>query len=254
MLNKNLIVANLKINYYESANFNNNEPLVFLHGWGAEASSLKSIFFNLNNYLAIDLPGFGKSEIPKEAWGLTDYSDFLKLFLEKLAINNPILIGHSFGGSIIIKYTSRGGLAKKIILIDSAGIRERGGRVRIYYYAAKIFKLFFLIPGLHLAKDYIRKLFYQAIDSSDYIEAGELTETYKKIISEDLSHDLKKIKTKTALIWGEDDKDTLLAHALKMQKLISGAKLEVLKNAGHLPFLDQPENFNKIFFNLLNAD
>lgn len=252
MINKNLIVDNLRINYYQGDNYKNFEPLIFLHGWGAEAISLKNVFCDLENYIAIDLPGFGRSEMPKDAWGLNNYSNFLTTFLEKLEIINPILIGHSFGGSIIIKYMGRGGLAKKIILIDSAGIRERGMRVKIYYYIAKIFKLLFLIPGLNFTKDYIRKLFYKAIDSSDYVEAGKLTEIYKKIISEDLSEDLKKIKIKTALIWGEDDKDTLLSDAKKMSELIAGAKLYIIKKAGHFPFLDQPENFNKIFKSQIN--
>lgn len=67
MINKNLIVNNLRINYYQSADLINNEPLIFLHGWGADANIFKNIFKDLDNFIALDLPGFGQSEIPPGA-------------------------------------------------------------------------------------------------------------------------------------------------------------------------------------------
>lgn len=249
MLEKNIIVNRLNIKYFESDGFNNNDPIIFLHGWKSESKHLKPIYENLKNFIAIDLPGFGKSDLPLTVWSTDEYAEFLKSFLEKLEIKNPILVGHSFGGAVIIKYLANGGSAKKIILIASAGIRKKNAKIYFYNAVAKIFKLPFYLPGLNLIEKKIRRAFYEVIDSTDYIEAGVLTESYKKIIRDDLGKEMKKINTPTTLIWGEDDKATPLANARKMNELINGSKLEVIKNAGHFVFLENKEEFDNIFIN-----
>ncbi len=247
MLVKQVIVDNLNIRYFQSDDLKGDGAIVFLHGWGSRAEHLKSVFANLPNFVALDLPGFGGSDLPKMPWGVVDFADFLNNFLSKLEIKNPILAGHSVGGSIIIKYLSGGGTAKKAILVDSAGIRKRGLKIFLYKIIAKIFKVIFLFPGLSIFRNRIRKKIYSAIDSVDYIEAGKMTESYKKIIHDDLTKDLEKVKTPTVLIWGENDQATPLRQAKLMREKIVGSKLFVISGAGHFSFIDQPERFGGIF-------
>ena len=74
--------------------------VVFLHGWGQNIEMMMPIakpFCDKYNVLIIDLPGFGLSEEPKEAWDLYTYADMVDFFLKELKLSNPILIGHSFG-------------------------------------------------------------------------------------------------------------------------------------------------------------
>jgi pimeloyl-ACP methyl ester carboxylesterase len=247
MQEKQAIIAGLNINYFQSDNLKGDGAVVFLHGWGSRAVHMKSLFENLPNFVALDLPGFGGSDLPPAPWGVTEFADFLENFLAKFEIKKPILVGHSVGGSIIIKYLTGGGTAKKAILIASAGIRKRGLKIFAYKIVTKIFKLIFLLPGLNIFKDKIRKKFYSAIDSVDYIEAGEMTESYKKIIHDDLTEDLQKVKIPTVLIWGEKDQDTPLWQAKLMQEKIVGSKLFVIPGAGHFSFIDRPREFAEIF-------
>ena len=51
---------------------------------------------------AIDLPGFGESNIPPIVYNTHNYANILKEFITKLNIDNPTLIGHSYGGKVII--------------------------------------------------------------------------------------------------------------------------------------------------------
>jgi len=252
MLNQQIIVNNLRINYYRSEDFSpNNNTFVFLHGWKSESLHLKTIFDNISNYLALDLPGFGGSALPKEVWGVGEYVIFLKNFLEKIGIKNPILVGHSFGGAIIIKFLAIGNRAQKAILIDSAGIRKNGFKIQVYKIIAKIFKLPFFLPGLGIIKSKIRRGFYKLIDSEDYIGAGELTESYKKIIREDLRQEMQKINSPVYLIWGEDDKATEIKDAYLIKSFIKNSQLTIIKNAGHFPFLDCPKEFRSIFLDIV---
>jgi len=244
---KQIIINDLKINYYESENLDKNNALVFLHGWGANALIFQKVFKNLDNYISIDLPGFGESEMPKQTWGVGDYAGFLNNFLKKLNIKKPILIGHSFGGSVIIKYLAQGNIAKKAFLVCSAGIRKKTLQKTVLKIIAKTAKLPFFLPGLRQIKEKARGKFYYALGFTDYIASGKMKETFKEVVSEDLSPLMKKIKTKTIIIWGKNDKATPLEDGQQMHKLIPNSELFIIKNAGHYVFLDQEEKFMNIF-------
>jgi pimeloyl-ACP methyl ester carboxylesterase len=251
MIKKNIIIDNLNITYYQSQDFNGQNSLIFLHGWKSQAQNFKNILDKCANYIALDLPGFGLSELPKRTWNLGDFSDFLKNFIEKLNINEPILIGHSFGGSIAIKYAAMGNGAKKIILIDSSGIRKKTIKKLIYLLLAKFFKYILILPPLNLYRRTIKKSFYKKIGSLDYFEAKEHKDIYKEIIKEDLTDQLNKITVSTDIIWGENDKDVPLNYGQVMNKHIRNSKFYIIKGTGHWPFIEREEEFNKIFFSLI---
>lgn len=244
---KNIIVKNLNIKYYQSTIIDKNNVLVFLHGWGSESLHFRKTLEKLDSFIAIDLPGFGGSEIPKTPWSLDDYAIFVGDFLEKLAIKNPVIAGHSFGGSIGIKYCALGDKAKKLILIGSAGIRKKNIKKYIYFVIAKTFKFIFYLPGVRKLRNFIRRWFYKAIDSEDYIDAGALRDIYLNVASEDLTQDLKKIILPTVLIWGENDKDTPVNNGKMMHQLIKNSQLYMIPQAGHYVFLDNEKDFNEIF-------
>jgi len=247
MQGKSLIIDGILVNYFQEGDITDNMP-IFLHGWGSQALHFKNILDKCSNFIAIDLPGFGKSNVPKKPFTIEDYSVFLKEFFSKLGIREPILIGHSLGGSIAIKYIVKFGNVKKIILISSAGIRRKNFKVYLYLVITKILKFIFYIPGLNYLRVSARKKYYDLIGAQDYIEAGELTDSFKNIIKEDLSDDMRKVNIETVLIWGDNDKDTPIKMGELIHSLIKNSKFFIIKNAGHFPFIDQPSEFNAIFF------
>ncbi|MFA6184041.1 MAG: alpha/beta hydrolase [Parcubacteria group bacterium] len=244
---KDIIIQNLHIKYYQSRVIDKNNILIFLHGWGSQASHFQKTLAKCENFIAIDLPGFGDSEMPQTPWSLDDYANFVKDFLEKLEIRNPILAGHSFGGAIGIKYCAEGNQIKKLILIGSAGIRKKNIKKYIYFIIAKFFKLFFSLPGIQKVRIIARKWFYKIIDSEDYINSGALKDTYLNVISEDLTDDLVKIIMPTVLIWGQNDTDTPSNNGKLMHQLIKNSQLYIIPKAGHYVFLDNEKDFNEIF-------
>lgn len=245
---KNIIIYNLNIQYFQSEKIDKSNALVFLHGWGSCSMHFRKTLEKCENFIAVDLPGFGDSEAPKTTWALDGYVSFIKEFLKKLNIENPIIAGHSFGGSIGIKYCSDENKCKKLILIGSAGIRRTQSTKKYgFFILAKIFGTLLSLPLLGNLKNTTRKYFYKVIGAEDYINAGTLTETYRKVISEDLTNDLKKINIPTILIWGENDKDTPLRDGKLIQKLINNSQLFVVPNAKHYVFLDNEKEFNEIF-------
>jgi pimeloyl-ACP methyl ester carboxylesterase len=128
-------------------------------------------------------------------------------------------------------------------LEDSAGIKpKRDGFKSIAYMGAKIFNVLF--PEIWGIKKLVRHFFYKNIES-DYLNAGQLKETLKLILDEDLTKEIKKIQTETLLLWGENDPtmEASLANGRKIYKMIPKSKFEMIEGAGHHPHLDNPKMF-----------
>ena len=132
-------IDNLSLNY-EVTGPENGKPIVLMHGWGCEHSTVSSIASILNSdhrVYNIDLPGHGKSDEPTGVWGIEDFTRLIEKFIIALNIKTPSLIGHSFGGRISILYGSRN-KTDKIVLVDSAGVKPK--RSLKYYWKVYSFK------------------------------------------------------------------------------------------------------------------
>ena len=118
-------ILGININY---THVGHDKNLLLLHGWGLNLNYFNNLINDLkDNYsiYAIDLPGFGKSEL-RESFNTTDYSEIVLEFIKHFKIDSPTLLGHSFGGKVIIDLvTNRKYNPNKIILIDSAGINKK---------------------------------------------------------------------------------------------------------------------------------
>lgn len=207
------------------------EPIIFLHGWLTDLESMRPLTTNLVKkfkvYL-VDVVGFGKSDLPEEPLNSQDFAEFLKEFMEKLKIENPVLIGHSNGGRIIINAVGKKLVkAKKIVLIDSAGIKPH--HTTSYYIKVgvyKIGKLFLnLLPNTKGVKEFKERL-RNNVGSSDYKASPTvLKETMKIILREDVKDILPNINVPTLLIWGSLDTATPISDAKTMEKLIPNCRI-----------------------------
>lgn len=234
----------LEINYAVSGE---GPCVVLLHGWGANLQTFKSIQDYLSKQFkvySIDLPGFGESQEPSKAWGVSDYSSFLERFVQHFQIEDPVIMGHSNGGRIAIRYSTQHPV-NKIVLIDSAGIKpKRKLQYYIKVYTYKAAKQILKLPILNKFSDRILTFMKGKLGSTDYKSvSGVMQQTMTKLVNEDLKSDLPLIKAPALLIWGENDTATPVSDGQVMEKLIPNAGLVVLKNAGHFSYLDKPRDF-----------
>ncbi len=253
-VNEQIIIDNLLISYASfSARTTKNQSLLFLHGW----RSSKEVWTGLINQMAgvgykifaMDLPGFGSSQPPQRPMTVGDYAEVVGKFVKKLELQDVVVVGHSFGGRVAIKLAAyHPDLIQKLVLVDSAGFAMDQYKKRLMAGAAKIIKPFFqpkFMQGF-------RKKIYQSLGAEDYVAMPELQQTFINITQEDLSSDMKKINCPTLIINGENDTDTPVEFARRMQSLISNSQFIILKDAGHFSFIDQPEEFVKNLNKFLN--
>jgi pimeloyl-ACP methyl ester carboxylesterase len=250
-MEKEIVIDGCKIFYEETGE---GKTVALLHGWGCDHTIFKCLqdFLNKNfRVIAIDLPGFGKSDKPKKVLSIEDYANDIEEFFNLLKIKNPILIGHSFGGRISIIVGSRNKITK-IILIDSAGIKPI--RKPSYYIKVYTYKALKNIGKIKLFNSYIEKI-KGKMGSNDYKTAqGIMRQIMVRVVNTDLKEYLPKILAPTLLLWGEKDTITPLKDAYVMKKLINDAGIVVFNNCGHYSFLEQPNETNIIINNFIKDD
>lgn len=237
MESKKLILKNHLVSYKVSKQNQSTINLVFIHGW----LSSKEVWSNLikridfANCFTLDLPGFGESQVPTNSVNNDFFVEIVKEFIDKLNLKNVVLVGHSNGGAIATKFTTKyKSSLNKLILIDSSGIRNKTLKKMIFNSVAKILKPIFSLKILSGLKNRI----YKMIGSSDYIESNHIKGTYINVINEDISSIYSPIDSKTLIIWGKQDKDTPIEFAHFINKEIKDSKLVEL-NAGHFPFIEK---------------
>lgn len=231
-----------------------------LHGWGSNIelfNDISEVISRRYKVVAPDLPGFGGSEEPPAVWTVDDYADFVVEFLKQFQADKVILLGHSYGGRIIIKLSNRPNLPFAIvknILVDAAGIMPRRSlKYKLRVRAYKIGKAVFNIPLISRLFPQALNHFQKKFGSSDYASASPVMRgCLVKAVNEDLEPLLSGITAETLLIWGDKDTATPLADGQKMEKLIKGSGLVIFHGAGHYSFLEQPYLFAKVIKSFLN--
>jgi pimeloyl-ACP methyl ester carboxylesterase len=225
-----------------------------LHGWGGSIETVYPIVAGLApvaRVYALDLPGFGQTELPSQSWGVEDYQAFTAAFMDALEIECPTIVGHSNGGRVAIRMAAtEPARAHRLVLVDSAGIRpkrtlrwyRRVGMAKLGKYAARLLGA----PGERL-----RTLLVGRSASADYLAAGPLRPTLVKLVNADLRPYMPRVAVPTLLVWGSDDTETPVSDAREMERLIPDAGLVVLDRAGHYSYLDQPARFARIVTHFL---
>ncbi|MCM1290639.1 MAG: alpha/beta hydrolase [Prevotella sp.] len=257
-MEKEIIIDGKKIVYSESGP-EGAQDVLLMHGWGCNHSTVNSIESFLNRKLHIfnvDLAGHGNSDEPDSVWGIEDFTRQMEKFIEKTEMKNPILIGHSFGGRISILMASRHPEIKKVILIDSAGIKPK--RSLKYYLKVYSFKTIKKLLPLLLGKVNGEKKIAQMRNkagSADYNSSSPMMKAVmSKCVNEDLKIVMPRIKASTLLIWGDNDTATPLSDAKTMEKLIPDAGLVSFPGCGHYSFLDNPIGFRAVTGEFLKND
>ncbi len=223
---------NIKINYIRYGS--GKDTIVLLHGWGQNIEMMKMVsdpFSSDYDIVIIDLPGHGKSEEPKKVLTLYDFVDCVKSLLDSLNIQNPILIGHSFGGKISLLYASMYDV-KKLVLFGSPFKKE----ITKISLKTKMLKSAKKIPGINKLENFAKK----HMGSTDYRNASPIMrEILVEHVNLDITENVKKIKCPTLIIWGTLDDAVPLERAYELEKLIKDSGVVVYENCTHYAYLER---------------
>lgn len=228
--------------------------LVFIHGWTANMNFWKEQrvhFRGKNTLLFIDNRGHGKSDKPKkyDFYRLEKFVSDLEAVVSSLKLSNFVLIGHSFGTMISMKYCAEHPEKVKALILIGGGARIRTLH-KIFFPISKLMSAIDyksavrLVENLSFAKNAIELkewAFRQVIENTPRYSAMNGYKTLTKI---DLRDAAKRIEKPTLLIVGEKDALLPVEKSKELNKLIRGSKLVVIPEAGHCVQLERPAEVN----------
>lgn len=211
-------------------------PIVVLHGWAIDDQNQLKWQPFIDFLVAagwsvrfLDLPGL--SQPLDKVWQLNDYVNWVH---EMIGDDNVILLGHSFGGQLAVRYTSIfPEQVERMILIDPAGIRPFSLKARlkrkVFGTAAKIGNVFF---PLQLGRVLLHKL----AGEKDYMQASPtLRKTMQNVLADEVKADFPRITAQTCILWGDQDMATPVAHAQLFSAGIQHSQLHFISGARHSP-------------------
>jgi pimeloyl-ACP methyl ester carboxylesterase len=184
-------------------------------------------------FYAPDLPGFGKNERNEAGYYLSDFIEFVEEFVKALGLDNPDIVGHSFGARVGAGVATRGKVkVRRLVLVDAAGFGK------VTRFGSSLMTVFWAL------RQVVRR-----------------PQPYPKFLSkegEDIYwlclEDLPSLKTPTLLIWKQHDPYMPISLAHKALKLIPGATLEIIPGYGHAPNKQNSEAFNRLLLDFLGRE
>ena len=238
-----VIIDGLKIEYTEQGS---GTPVLLLHGWGSSFDVYKGIMASLCDrcrLVAVNFPGCGGSDTMSEPWNIDDYCNFVIKFMDAVGLDNPILMGHSHGGRVVLKMTAEKMVSPpKIVLLDSAGlIPKKTFKQNLRAKSFKAIKRVLTLPGIKNHSEGLLQKARNHYGSADYNAAPEvLRKTLVSLVNTDIRNILPNISCPSLLIWGDKDTATPLEDAKIIESLIPDAGLCVLEGTGHYSFCEKP--------------
>ncbi|MBU0596920.1 alpha/beta hydrolase [Patescibacteria group bacterium] len=224
------------------------KTLIILPGWGGShetwADFVELAKKEFSEVRVIDLPCFGDEPCPTKVWGVEDYSEFVKSKISNQ--KSAIILGHSFGGAVATRVVfDNPNIVDKLILSGAAIYRPKKPIRRLFFgLIAMTGKYLFRLPIIEKFDVWGKKILYKATGSTDYNEtAGIKREIFKKIIREDRSELLHKIKIPTLVTWGTKDSFVPIRYGKKICESIPDCKMKVFKNGKHGLHIQMPKEF-----------
>lgn len=238
------------------------EPLLYLHGivgqkgWAPFLDSLSQQF----TVYAPFHPGCGESEGLENVDSVLDLTLYYFELMDSLGLEQCHVVGHSFGGMIAAEMAAIcHHRIKGLVLAAAAGLWLDNSP------SADFLAMTTEEMNAHIWSDLDSAVARQAMAQPESDEARrelmidrikDLTAAGKFLTplpDRGLKKRLYRIKSPTLILWGEKDKMIPPAYADEFSRHISGARLEVLPRWGHLPMLEQPEEFVSLAVDFLKS-
>ena len=246
--------------YYEQCG--TGHPTLLLHGWGGKCESFLPVTRDFQDSLAltaIDFPGHGRSSEPPEPWSVTEYMEMTAELIRQLRIEGTHIVAHSFGGRVALALAAtHPELVGKLVLTGAPGLKTTPTakqKLRSNTYKALKALVDNRASRAILGDgriDGFRNRLQEQFGSADYKACTpEMRKTFSRIVSQDLTNYLPKIKAPTLLFWGELDTAAPLWMGQTMEKTIPDAGLVVISGGDHFAYLNHYAEFRAVLQSFL---
>jgi len=244
-------------------------PVIFIHGLsGCWQNWLEQIplFARDHRVIAVDLPGFGHSEMPVEQISISGYADAIDELMEKLDIDAARIVGNSMGGfigaEIAIEHPAR---IERLVLVAAAGLSiesirtERTKGVRHRAENLIFFSLAHVVSRSHQValRPRLRAALLMTVAAHPTRLPGPLaaqqvlgsgkpgfSDALEAMCRYPLRDRLEKIACPTLILWGDKDILVPVKDASVFEELIPDSRKIIYTDTGHVSMMERPARFN----------
>jgi pimeloyl-ACP methyl ester carboxylesterase len=270
-------IAGRAVNYcdYGEAR-DDSRPVVLVHGlgacWQCWLETIPRLAAEGRRVIALDLPGFGASEMPREPISIEGYGRSVESLCDRLDLGQVVAVGHSMGGftaaEFAIQYPER---VERLVLEAAAGISttqlERepllaaarlvaalgtAGAARSRFIATRPRMRWLALQTVmrhpsRLPADFVWELVAHS-GREGFLPALDA------ILSYDYRERLGHIACPTLVIWGREDMLVPARDADEYARAIPNSRKVVFEDTGHSPMMERPQTFNDTLVEFLGEE
>lgn len=229
------------------------EVVLLLHCWAGARQYWKYTIRDLLPHYrvyALDLKGFGDSDIPKSGYQMTDFVDMLHDFLDALGIAKAVLVGHSMGGTIAMLFTldypER--ITKLVLVALPMSEHEIGHKfIGAPVIGGLWYRVVRFLGARSLREPKAREIWLKPTVAS-------ATQSMSSFVKANPLMRIHEITCPVLLILGKNDPAAAFAHPTTDDTPRFDLKLAIIDAARHAPHCENPAEFNKKLLAFLQAD
>jgi pimeloyl-ACP methyl ester carboxylesterase len=243
-------------------------PLLWLHGLGGLWQNWLlnfPAFMDTHRCVAIDLPGFGDSDVPAGEISIPGFAQTVDTVCDRLGLENPVVVGNSMGGfvgaELAVSFPTR---VAKLVLVSAAGLSTEYLAREPLLAAARAFAVLTARTGLRgspvVKRARLRRFALQAVvrypERLSIPLATELVRganaegflpAFEALMSYSFRDKLERIEVPTLIVWGRNDLLVPVDDAEVFEHLIGeNAHHVIFEDTGHLAMLERPSRFNEL--------
>jgi pimeloyl-ACP methyl ester carboxylesterase len=231
-----------------------------LHGWRRSHGDFVGVLGTGSSLgpspsIAVDLPGFGASPPPPEAWGSAEYAELVARVLQNVGPGSPegpvVVLGHSLGGRVAVHLAASHPELVRALVLTGAPVARRDGPTR---KPPPGFRLVRAARKAHLVPEATLERARQRYGSADYVAAqGVMRQVLVRLVAERYEEQLRQIRCPVELVWGDDDTEVPLPIARTVHLALPGSVLTVSPGVGHMTPLSAPDLLRRAVDRALDA-
>jgi pimeloyl-ACP methyl ester carboxylesterase len=269
---RRVAVGGTPVNYVDLGS-GQREPVVFVHGLGGQWQNwLENLprVAQERRALALDLPGFGCTPMPRDRITIPGYGRCVDAFCDALGLGEVAIVGNSMGGfiaaEVAIQFPQR---VSRLVLVSAAGISSANaarapiltaGRVAtaIATNTAARHRAMARRPVTrHMSLAFVAR--HPRLLKADLAYEGLIKGTgkpgFEEALRASLEYDfrdrLPEVSAPTLIVWGEQDSIIPARDAKEYERLISDSRKVVMRDTGHIPMAERPQAFNDVLMDFL---
>ena len=242
--------------------------MVFVHGLGGRWQNwLLNIpaFMGSHRVIAMDLPGFGASEMPAEKISIHGYGKIVDTLLSELGIESAVFVGNSMGGFVSGEVAlSFGTRVERLVMVSAAGLSIENRQREPLLTLARLWASGATVVGarshgvvtrprlrraaLQLVLRYPERLSpamtYELVQGAG---APGFMDALEALLEHSYRDELSRIDVPTLIVWGRNDMLVPRGDAREYEELIgSNARRVMFDDTGHVPMIERPNAFNAL--------